>query len=90
MYTQNYGNSAIYLREYEKLFLGTNQEEGYENPYLGFSADTTQQVFAADSVTYFHYPQTASQISLSSSGLIEAGAISGRAPADRRHSPRNR
>jgi hypothetical protein len=80
MYTHRYENSAVKLREYEKIFIGSNQDEGFENPCLGFNSESTQQIFKADSVTYFHYPNTAEQIPLSSSGLIEVGAISGPCP----------
>jgi hypothetical protein len=80
MYTQRYPGSAVLLREYEKLYIGTNQDEGYENPMFGFTADTIQQIIQPDTVTFFHYPYTAPQLSLSAASLIEAGAVSGPCP----------
>ena len=76
----NYVPSAVKLREYEKIFMGSNQEEGYENPFFGFVADTTLQVFETDKVIYFHYPITGPVLPLSASGLIEAGAVAGSIP----------
>jgi hypothetical protein len=72
--------SSVYLRNYEELFSGSNQNIGYERPFASFEADTTLQVLKTDNITYFHYPQTALTIPLSSSGLIQDGAIAGPIP----------
>lgn len=76
----NYPTSAVYLRNYEELFTGTNQEFGYQHPLLGFESDTTQQKLKVDMVTFFHYPSTINTLSLSSSNLISDGAIAGNIP----------
>lgn len=80
MFTERFTNSAVLLRQYDKVFVGSNQDQGYENPVLGFESRTSEQILFADNTTYFHYPQTANIIALSSSGLIEAGAIAGPCP----------
>jgi len=75
-----YTTSAVKLREYDRIFTGSNQEEGYESPCLGFRSDTIRQTFVADELTYFHYPFSADEISLSATDLIQAGAIAGPTP----------
>lgn len=77
--------SAVQLRDYEQMFFGTNQEGGYNKPFLEFIADTTQQVLQKDGYTYFHYPESATAIPLSASRLIQNGACAGPIPykADR-------
>ncbi len=77
---KNDGEYVINLRNYEKIFSGTNQENGYETPFLGFTGETTLQTFKTDGTTYFHYPSTADQLPLSSSNLINCGAIAGTIP----------
>jgi len=71
---------AIKRREYEQIFMGTNQDEGYDNPFLEFSAYTKAMTFVKDALTYFHYPITAPRIALSAAGLVEAGSIPGTSP----------
>lgn len=73
-------NDLIKNREYTKLFFGTNQESGYDKPFLGFNSDIFLEVFKTDHVTYFHYPVISPIISLSASGLIESGAVAGPIP----------
>jgi hypothetical protein len=80
MNISTYQASSVYLREYEKVFIGTNQEEGYESPFLSFTADVVQQILLADKSTYFHYPTAASSISIDKSNLIENGAVPGNCP----------
>ncbi len=77
--------SSVYLRDYSKLYTGTNQEYGYETPFLGFTTDTVELVFKADKSTYFHFPRTATQVQLSATDLIQSGAFAGSIPykADR-------
>ncbi len=78
--TDEKNKEVIKRREYEKLFTGTNQEEGYTNPIFGFTTNTTSKTFPFDKTTYFHYPCSAPMIALSASGLIESGAIAGKTP----------
>jgi len=73
---------AIKRREYNQLFMGSNQERGYENPCLGFNADTKELTFKADTVTYFHYPKTApTGTPIQNVGFLESGAVPGNTPA---------
>jgi hypothetical protein len=67
-------------REYNKIYTGTNQLKGYDNVYLGFNADTKEYRFKVDEETPFYYPSTSQRTPLSSSGLIEDGAIAGELP----------
>jgi hypothetical protein len=73
----------INLRDYKSLFTGSHQLLGDDNISLGYEAYTTDIVLKADSVTYFHVPQTLypfKQVNIAESGLIEAGAIAGDHP----------
>lgn len=72
--------SAVKLREYERIFTGSNQQFGYENPILDFTADTTLQLFPTDKTTYFHYPITAPSGLLIDSTLAYSGAVAGEIP----------
>jgi hypothetical protein len=72
--------SAIKLREYERIFTGSNQDVGYEHPILNFTSDTTLQEFIPDKVSYFHYPITAPSGLLVDSDLVNSGAIAGIIP----------
>jgi hypothetical protein len=65
----------VNLRQYSKIYTGTNQENGYTNPFLGFQTDTTKIEFKTDKSTYFHYPNTATQMHISATDLIESGAF---------------
>lgn len=76
----DYVPSAVKLREYERIFTGSNQEEGYENPFLEFRADTVLQILATDETTFFHYPETSPILALSASTLVVAGAVASRIP----------
>ena len=75
-----YSPSSVFLRNYDSVFTGSNQEYGHSHPYFGFEADTASQILKADNITYFHYPQTASTTPLSTIGLIEDGAIASLIP----------
>jgi hypothetical protein len=67
-------------RQYNKIYTGTNQLKGYDNVYLGFNADTKEYRFKVDEETPFYYPSTSQITPLSTSGLIEDGAIAGELP----------
>jgi hypothetical protein len=72
-------------RIYDRIFSGTNQKEGHSNVYLGYTANSTEIVFEKDKETLFSFAPTSFRTPLSSSGLIEDGAIPGHLPyvADR-------
>ena len=80
--TPNYSYSdknGVNNRSYQKLFVDSQKEGGYENIFLGYDSSAIQIKFAPDKITYFHYPNT-STIPLSTSGLIECGATPGLTP----------
>jgi len=79
--TSGSSSDNIKRREYEKIFLGTNQQTGYENPFLGFNAYTKEIILKKDKTTYFHYPKTTISAPLSTAGFIECGAHAGSSPA---------
>jgi len=75
--------NEVEFRDYKRLFTGSNQELGDDNITLGYEAYTTDIVLKADSITYFHVPQTLypfTQINVNDAGLIKAGAIAGDHP----------
>lgn len=73
--------NRVKRREYTKIYSGQNQSIDYDNLLLGFQSNTTLFKLPSGKTTYFHYPLEATQLSLSSSGLIEAGALPGPTPA---------
>ena len=74
------GMSSSIRRQYNKIYTGTNQLKGYDNVYLGFNADTKEYRFKVGEETPFYYPSTSQRTPLSSSGLVEDGAIAGELP----------
>jgi hypothetical protein len=73
--------NKVKLREYEQIFTGSNQQLGYDKPFLEFSADTKKIIFNVDKTTYFHFPEINTEsFRLSACGLIESGAIAGSIP----------
>lgn len=72
--------NKVHLRDYSKIYTGTNQSGGYETPFLGFRTDTTATTLRSDKSTYFHFPNTTEQIYLSATDLIESGAFAGSMP----------
>ncbi len=72
--------SAVNLREYTKIFTGTNQEIGYETPFFSFITDTTNLILKQDTITYFHYPINAPSALLIDSSLLIDGAVAGNSP----------
>lgn len=68
-------------RQYYKLFTGSEQNGGHDKIQLGYQANTREVVLKKDASTTFHFPYFAEQVSIATSGLIEAGAIAGPIPA---------
>ena len=66
-------------RTYQKIFCGDNVEFGYDKPLLTFTSNTKLFELPPGD-TYFHYPETAQQLNINDSGLIESGARSGDSP----------
>jgi hypothetical protein len=73
-------SSPCIRRNYEKLYTGTNQTNGYNNIFLGYQADTQQFTFKVDQENYFYYPALSNRTPLNNAGLIEDGAIAGELP----------
>lgn len=80
-----YVESNSIRRLYRQIFSGTNQEEGTDKIYLGYTSNTFEKIFPEDEFTIFHYPATAPRALLPYAGLIEDGAYSAEVPyvADR-------
>lgn len=68
-------------RNYNKLFVHTNREEGSEKIVLGYQNDNKELVFAKDVETVFHIPPFTESLEISKCGLIESGATPGSFPA---------
>jgi len=75
--------SEVEMRDYKKLFTGSNQLFGNDNITLGYEAYTTDITLKKDQITYFHIPQNFYpyiQLNINDAGLTEAGAIPGDHP----------
>jgi hypothetical protein len=68
-------------RQYNKIFTGTNQTEGYDKIYLGYEGNTTEITLKKDKTTFFHMPFFATPQKLTNSSLIADGAVPGIIPA---------
>ncbi|NBP15854.1 hypothetical protein EBU95_15935, partial [bacterium] len=78
-----FNENRTLMREYKKLFTGSNQELGNDNITAGYESYTSNIVLKKDKVTYFHVPQNFypfERLNINSSGLTEAGAIAGDHP----------
>ena len=65
---------------YNKLYTGLNTEDGNDKIYLSYKGSEITKTFAKDKDTYFHYPVSAANISLSASTLVKCGALGGSSP----------
>lgn len=75
--------SEVEMRDYKKLFTGSNQLYGNDNITVGYESYTTDITLKKDKITYFHIPQITYpyvQLNINDSGLIESGAIPGDHP----------
>jgi len=73
----------VLMRDYRKLFTGSNQELGNDNITISYEAATANVILEPDRVTYFHVPQNMfpiNALNLNDSTLAEAGAIAGDHP----------
>lgn len=78
-----FSESEVEMRDYKKLFTGSNQLYGNDNITVGYEAFTTDIVLRKDAVTYFHIPYNFypfQQLNINDSGLAQAGAIAGDHP----------
>ncbi len=78
-----FAETEVEMRDYKKLFTGSNQLYGNDNISVGFESFTTDIILKKDSITYFHIPQDFYpyiQLNINDSGLTEAGSIAGDHP----------
>jgi hypothetical protein len=76
-----YVNENKYIRRlYWQIHTGTNQENGYDHIYLGYTSNTDKFTIQPDRETSFQYPPAAQRVPLSSSNLIQNGAIAAEHP----------
>jgi hypothetical protein len=71
------------MRDYKKLFTGSNQELGNDNISLDYESYTSNILLKKDKVTYFHVPQNFypfKTLNINDSRLAESGAIAGDHP----------
>jgi hypothetical protein len=70
-----------YIRRiYWQIYSGSNQENGYDDIYLGYTSNSTKLVLRPDRETEFQYSPASQRVPLSSSNLIESGSIAGEHP----------
>jgi hypothetical protein len=78
-----FAEKSVELRDYKKIFSGSNQKFGNDNISLGYESYTTDIVLQKDKITYFHIPQDFYpylQLNINDSGLVDSGAIAGDHP----------
>jgi len=68
-------------RNYNKIYVHTDREEGSEKLLLGYQNNTKEIILAKDQTTYFHVPFYTTPVKLSESSLIKEGATAGSFPA---------
>jgi hypothetical protein len=70
-----------YIRRiYWRIHTGTNQEDGYDNIFLGYTSNSTKLLLKSDKETQFQFSPVTPRVPLSASNLIESGAIAGEHP----------
>lgn len=69
------------LRNYNKLYIHTDREEGSEKLLLGYRNDTRESLLFKDKETYFHIPFYTKTLLLNESNLVANGATGGPFPA---------
>jgi hypothetical protein len=80
-YTGN--ESEMDHRSYASLYTGSNEENGYDNIYTGYTAGVKELRFDPDKVTYFHMPQVMSpftSLNVNDANLYKIGAVAGDVP----------
>jgi hypothetical protein len=70
-----------YIRRiYWQIYTGSNQENGYDDIYLGYTSNSTKLVLRPDRETEFQYSPASPRVPLSSSNLVQSGSIAGDHP----------
>jgi hypothetical protein len=75
----DYNNNKL-NRIYNKIYSGSNQTKGLDKIHLGYQTSAIKIEFPSNSITKFYFSPTSDIIPLSSSNLIEDGAIAGEFP----------
>lgn len=68
-------------RNYNKLYVHTDREEGSEKLLLGYQDDTREVILFKDTETSFHVPFYSNPVKITDSTLIRDGATAGPFPA---------
>ena len=68
-------------RNYNKIYVPTNREEGSEKLLIGYQNDVRETILTKDTETFFHIPFYTETIKLVDSTLIQDGATAGPFPA---------
>jgi len=71
----------MHKRDYNKLYVNKNREEGSEKIFLGYQNNTTEYPLVKDKETYFHIPPYTNPVSIADSTLVIDGATGGSFPA---------
>ena len=69
------------IRNYNKLYVHTDREEGSDKILLGYRNDTREVVLYKDTHTLLHVPFFTSPVNLNDSNLVNNGATAGPFPA---------
>lgn len=78
-----FAEQKVNVKDYQKLFTGSNQLYGNDSITVGYEAYTNNIKLLKDKVTYFHTPQVYHpfyRVNVNDSGLVESGAIAGDHP----------
>ena len=68
-------------RDYNKLYVHTDREEGSEKILLGYKHDGREFILYKDAETSFHIPAYTNSVKIADSSLIQDGATGGHFPA---------
>lgn len=78
-------NVNVIFRDYEHIFVDSNQTNPSDAPVFGFTSDISDVVLKAGTSTFFHVPsfigESASGVPLSATTLVADGAIAGLQPS---------
>ena len=75
--------NTTFYRNYNTIFSGRRQEQGYEKLHIQYDCYSTPYIFNQGKTTWFHTPQDMypyKRLNIKSSKLVEAGAVAGNHP----------
>ncbi len=73
-------NNLGVRRTYDKIFSGTNQINGLEQIYLGYTSTSVEIKFPSDTDTPFYFAATDKRTKIEEANLTEDGALAGHVP----------